>query len=422
MTPFFWFVEIVFFYGLFFYCLLVKNELSIFYMPVLLFVDKIIGTTHPAFIFYGMLSLIVIILILKSGLFIKYNVWAILISIYFLLLLNKSHDLDLIRPYAFSVTWFFVMMPIIPALYKKIPRDVAFRELSNASFLILALFIVNALFSTHYKFAPTDMYGFTNGILYGNLWAAAFNTMPFAFFVVFLKGVSERKLLFILLAVASFFFIMLTLRRTVMGLSALSVVVALLTMMTQQKAKMVFLIGGLVFVLGYLVYANTGFMQEIRDRVEERKLDDRALTEEKRFIEYSLIYNDMFVYHAYSPWFGFELWNSAGNYGHGVLGDRSLHGDLTNIVHSSGFIGLTLYLLMVATAFWQALKASKGYQDKLIILFCALSFGVFTVTGRYTETAATTLLFLVLLLPLTKNEDPEASEEETPPVSPEAVK
>lgn len=419
MTPFFWFVEIVFFFGLCIYCLLKKNELSIFYFPVLLFVDKIIGTPNPAFLFYALLSFMVLMLVLKSGLFIKNNIWAILLSLYFLLLLTRSHDLELIRPYAFSVTWYFVMMPIIPALYKNIPREVAFRELSNASFLILALFIVNALFSTHYKYAPTDMYGFTNGILYGNLWAAAFNTMPFAFFVVFLKGVSERKFLYILLAVASFFFIMLTLRRTVMGLSALSVVVALLTMMTQQKAKMVFFIGGLVFVLGYLVYANTDFMQEIRDRVEERKLDDRALSEEKRFFEYSLLYNDMFVYHAYSPWFGYELWNSAGHYGRGVLGDRSLHGDLTNIVHSSGFIGLALYLLMVATAFLQALKASKGYQDKLIILFCALSFMVFTVTGRYTETAATTLLFLVLMLPLTKNETHDASEEE---ITPEAVK
>jgi len=421
MTPFFWVVQIVFFYGLCIYCFAIKNELSIFYVPVLLFVDKIIGTPNPAFVFYGLLSLMVIMLVLKSGLFIKNNIWAILLSIYFLILLTKSHNLELIRPYAFSVTWFFIMMPVIPAIYKKIPREVAFRELSNASFLILALFIVNALFSTYYKFAPTDMYGFTTGVLFGNLWAAAFNTMPFVFFVVFLKGVSERKILFILLAVASFFFIMLTLRRTVMGLSALGAVVALLTMMTQQKAKMVFLIGGLVFALGYLVYANTDFMQEIRDRVEERKLDDRALSEEKRFFEYSLLYNDMFVYHTYSPWFGFELWNSAGNYGRGVLGDRSLHGDITNIIHSSGFVGLTLYLLMVATAFWQAVKAAKSYQDKLIILFCALSFMVYTVTGRYTETAATTLLFLILMLPLAKNEDPDASEDD-PNISIEAVK
>lgn len=405
MNTFFLFVEIVFFFGLCFICLLRKPEFGVFYLPVLLFADKVVGTTSPAFLYYGLISLVVLMLVLRSNLFFKNNIWAILISIYFLLLLTKSHDLELIRPYAFSVIWLFITIPVIPAIYKKIPRAVAFRELSYSCFLILTLFIVNALFSTYYKFAPTDMYGFTSGILFGNLWAATFNTMVFAFFVVFLKGVGDRKLLFVLLAVASFFFIMLTLRRTVMGLCALGGVIAVLTMMSQEKAKMVFVTGGLVLVLGFLIYKNTNFMQEIRERIEERKLDDRALSEEKRFFEYSLLYNDMFVYHAYSPWFGFELWNSAGHYGRGVLAERSLHGDITNIIHSSGFIGLALYLLMVATAFLQALRAAKGYRDKLIVLFCALSFSVFTVTGRYTETAATTLLFLILMLPLAKNEE-----------------
>jgi hypothetical protein len=131
--------------------------------------------------------------------------------------------------------------------------------------------------------------------------------------------------------------------------------------------------------------------------------------EEKRFIEYSLLYDDMFVYEAYSPWFGFELFNSAGNYGKGFLDDRSLHGDIPNLLHSSGLVGVTLYLLMIGTVFRRAISAAKKYQDKLIILFCTVSFLVYTVTGRYTEVAATLLLFLVLMLPLAKNE-PEIDE------------
>jgi hypothetical protein len=400
MTPFFLFVEIVCFFGLAIYCLIKKNELALFYMPVLLFVDKIIGTPNPAYLFYGLLCLIVFMLIRKSGLFFKNNIWAILLAIYFLILLTKSSDLVLIRPYAFSTTWLFILIPVIPALYKKIPREILFKELSDASFLILVLFIANAVMSTIYKYAPTEMYGFTSGILFGNLWAAAFNTLPLALFIVFLKGVSERKLLYILVSIVSFFFIMLTLRRTVMGLSALGGIIVLLTMMSQQKAKMVFLMGALVLVTGYLIYNNTDFLQEFKDRVEQRKLDERELTEEKRFIEYSLLYDDMFVYHAYSPWFGYELFNSGGNYGKGILAERSLHGDIPNLIHSSGLIGVALYLLMAITAFWQAIKAAKRYQDILIVIFCALSFMVYTVTGRYTEVAATLLLFLVLMLPL----------------------
>ena len=400
MTPFFLFVEIVCFFGLSIYCLLKKSELALFYMPVLLFVDKIITTPNPAFAFYGLLTLTVLMLIKKSGLFFRNNIWAILLAIYFLILLTQSSDLVLIRPYAFSTIWLFLLIPVIPALYQKIPRDVVFNELSKGSFLILVLFIANSIFSTIYKYAPTEMYGFTSGILFGNLWNTAFNVLPLALFVVFLKGVSERKLLYILVSVVSFFFIMLTLRRTVMGLSALGGMIVLLTMMSQQKAKMVFLTGSLVLVTGYIIYNNTDFLQEFKDRVEQRKLDERELSEEKRFIEYSLLYDDMFIYHAYSPWVGYELFNSAGNYGKGILAERSLHGDIPNLIHSSGLIGLALYLLMSITAFWQAIRAAKRYQDILIVVFCALTFLVYTVTGRYTEVAATLLLFLILMLPM----------------------
>jgi hypothetical protein len=405
MSTFLFFIEIVFFFGLSVYCILRKKECSLFYLPVLFFVDKIIGTPNPAFLFYGLLTVIVFLLLLKGGLFFRNNIWAIMLAIYFLILLNKSSDLVLIRPYAFSVTWLFILMPVIPAIYKKFSREVVFKELSHASFLILVLFIANAVASTIYKYAPTEMYGFTSGILFGNLWAAAFNTLPIALFIVFMKGVSERKLLYIMLSIVSFFFIMLTLRRTVMGLSSLGGVVVLLTMMSRQKAKMVMVTGCLIVLTGYFIYNNTDFLQEFKDRVEQRKLDERELTEEKRFIEYSLIYDDMFVYQAYSPLFGYELFNSAGNYGKGVLDERSLHGDIPNLIHSSGLIGLILYLLMIMTAFWQAIKNTKRYQDILIVIFCALTFLVYTVTGRYTEVAATLLLFLVLMLPMAKDED-----------------
>jgi O-antigen ligase len=112
----------------------------------------------------------------------------------------------------------------------------------------------------------------------------------------------------------------------------------------------------------------------------------------------------MFIYNAYSPWFGYELFNSGGNYGKGVLAERSLHGDIPNLLHSSGIIGVILYLFMMATAFWQALRASTRYRDKLIFLFCGMSFTAYTISGRYTEVAATLLIFLVVMLPMAKPE------------------
>src|SRR5690606_19079263 len=96
---------------------------------------------------------------------------------------------------------------------------------------------------------------------------------------------------------------------------------------------------------------NTSFLDLFSERYELRDLDNRELGEEKRFLEYELIYSDMFVYQDYSPWLGYGLFDSGGNYGKGILGTRTLHADITSILHSFGFIGLTLYLLMFVTAF-----------------------------------------------------------------------
>ena len=55
---------------------------------------------------------------------------------------------------------------------------------------------------------------------------------------------------------------------------------------------------------------------------------------------------------------------------------------------------------MVATAFKQAWKAAAIRYDKLIVLFGAAAFVVYTITGRFTQVDAMLFIFLVLMLPL----------------------
>lgn len=412
MNTFLIIIEIIFFHGLALFAIFKKNERGIFYLPTLFFVDRIISSPNPAVLFYGFISLILILCIARNGFFFRRNIASLLIVIYYLLLLNKSSDLVTIRPYVFSVSCLFILIALIPTIYKKFPAEVIFKELSNACLLILILFILNALASTYYKFSPMEMYNITSGVMFGNLWAAAFNTMPLALFVVFMYGVSNKKPMYLIISMITFFFIMLTLRRTVIVLSTLGILISLMTLMTREKAKMLFTAGGLIAVIGFFVYNNTDFFSEFKERIELRKLDERELAEEKRFFEYSLLYDDMFVYHAYSPWFGYELFNSAGNYGKGVLAERSLHGDIPNIWHSSGLIGVLLYLIMVGTAFLQALRSSKRYQDKLQFLFCGIAFAAYTGSGRYTEIGASLLIYLIVMLPMATREEPEVQVEE----------
>jgi hypothetical protein len=417
MNTFLLIITIVFFDGLALYCIFKKNELAIFYLPTLFFVDKVVDALNPAISSYGFDSFIIFLCFARNGFFFRKNIWSLLLIVYFLILMNRSSDLLLIRPYLFSTICLFLLIALIPTIYKKFPAEVILKELSNGCLLILIVFILNALASTHYKYSPMEMYNITSGVMFGNLWAAAFNTMPLALFVVFMYGVSKRKPMHLIISVVTFFFIMLTLRRTVIVLSTLGILITLMTLMTREKAKSLFIVTGVIAVIGFCVYNYTDFFAEFKERIELRKLDERDLAEEKRFFEYGLLYDDMFVYHAYSPWFGYELFNSAGNYGKGVLAERSLHGDIPNIWHSSGLIGVMLYLLMVGTAFLQAFRAAKRFQQKLLFLFCGISFAAYTGSGRYTETAATLLIFLIVMLPLATSEETEVqAEESTSPV------
>jgi hypothetical protein len=56
---------------------------------------------------------------------------------------------------------------------------------------------------------------------------------------------------------------------------------------------------------------------------------------------------------------------------------------------------------MIKAAFLQALRAARKRSDKLIVLFCAANFIMYTITGRFTQTDAMVLIILVLMLPLT---------------------
>jgi hypothetical protein len=382
-----------------------KKELAIIYVPVLIFVNNVIEPSFSALVYYGTVSLLILSCIAKNHTFYQKNIFALLIFVYFLVLLTRSSDLVFIRSGVFSVLWLFLSIPLIPAVYSKYTDSVIFKEITNAALCVLVVFIVNVLFSTVYKYSPNAMYGITEGLMYGNVYGAGFNILPVAVFLLALKLVESRKPVYFLIIVVSLFCILLSLRRTVMILSLAGVVVAFISMLSFKRAKSFLTIGCLLFLAGYIIYSNTDFADEFNKRYELRNLDEREMAEEKRFIEYELIYDDMFENNDYSPWIGYELLNSAGNYGRGVFELRTLHADLPSIAHSSGVIGLCLYLLMMITAFFRAFKMASTGLDKLIVFFCLVSLVSYTITGRFTEAASMILLFLVLMLPFARSTD-----------------
>ena len=403
MDRFFLIIEIVsYLFAVFIF--LKKKELAILYIPALTFTNVMIVPALSASIYYVTILFLMIYCILQNGNFYRNNIYSILLSCYFLMLLPRAENMELVRPNVFSVITFFISIPLAIAVYKKYTKEEIFQELSKVALLVLALFIINVLVSTKMAYSPHEMYGISSGILYGDLFAANFNILPIAVFITVLKLLNKKKTLEIVILIVAIVFIMLSLRRTVMLATLLGIVIPYLSLLNRYQIKKFIVFCGLTLSIGYFIYYNTSFKDSFNERIELRKLDERDMYEEKRFAEYEMLYNDMFVENRYSPWFGYDLFNSIGNYGGGFFEERSLHSDITNILHSSGILGLIIYMFMIITAFSRSYGTAASIVEKLILLFCVIFFGIFTITGRYTESESMMLLFFILMLPLAKDE------------------
>lgn len=402
MSIFFLFVEL-FIYGFAVYLMVNKKELGVLYLPVLFFAFSTLSPTQlnvPLAYFYGVIGAYILSLLMKNKYsLIKENPYSILLFIYFVILLFQANE-TIKYSLVYSALIFFISLPLIAFIYRQYTREEVIKELTQSALLILIIFIANVIYSSIMKFAPTALYGFSKGVLFGYLTNTNFNVIAVALFVVLLAILRKSNFLLVGIYVLSLAFLILTLRRSATMAGLIGIPLALISMLTQNAIRKV--MGFVVFsiLIGSIIYYNSSLVSSFEERYEMRNLNDRAIDEEKRFIEYELLYNDMFVLKEYSPWFGYGLFDSAGNYGRGVFYDRTLHGDLVSIAHSSGLLGVLLYLLMVITAFRKALISSKTKADKVIVLYCLIVFVIYTATGRFTESSCILLLFFVCNLSL----------------------
>lgn len=394
------------------YILLKKGELAIISLPVVFFCDTVTDSHYiNAFVYYGIISVILIKLMVTNQDFLKYNKFGALLILYFFVLMTKAMNLAPVRSDVFNVMWFFISLPMVVSIYKKYPRSVIFKELANTCCIILGIFIVSVLFSTRYKFSPYEMYGITSGLMFGNIYATDFNIIGPAIFILLLWSLTKRNYLYLIVTITSLAFISLSMRRSVMGISVVGAGIVTFIYLSKNLKQIVPFVGG-AFLVIFLIIAKTDFTASLNERYELRNLDERGLNEEQRYFEYQLLYEDVFHYKRYSPWTGFDLFNSPGNYGGGKFYDRSLHGDITSIGHSSGLIGLALYFSMIAAAFLIAYRAAKERNDKLLVLFGVITFVSYTLTGRFTQVDCMLMIFLVASLPVAQAEAAEEISEE----------
>lgn len=392
------------FFTLFFmaYVVIKKGEISVIYLLVYYFSTTVSYSIFPASIGYMITTLMLGFYFFKNLPFVYKNIFTVIISIYFVILLAYNiKDFTSVRPYLFGTLSLFFLIGIVPEIYSKYNKKQLLKELGFACFLVLLIFCSNSLFSTIFNFNPHLMYGISSGVLYGNLIHSDFHILPLVVYIVLKVAIQEKKLGYAVLYMISMFLILLTFRRTVMVLSIIGSLIVIIELVSFENIKKLTLVVMLFIVTGLVVIQQTGFLNTFWERYELRKLDNRDFEGELRVLELGLVYKDLFVYYDYSPWIGYGLFQYNGrNYGKGALGTRPLHTDPMVLIHTSGIIGLMLYLLMVSYAFVIAWQKTKNRSDFIQFIYIVLVFTVFFFTGRFTNTGSSLIVYLVLFLSL----------------------
>lgn len=404
MTAYFLLIELLFF-AFVVYLRVVKKEFAVIYLPVLFFTRLNFSFSTRMIFWYMILAGMIVYLMYTHRGFTKNNPYAILLAVYFTILLFFSSSISSVRPAYTSTTVLFLSIPIIHNLYKIYGRPVIEKELYKMSVIILLLFISNTVMSTVTGYTGgRDMYGL-GGLSYGHMFATNFNIIPVVLFFLLYKLTGRYTVFGMAIAIISFALVVLSMRRSVFVTAVLAGAIFVLMLLMQRNKSNAFITIYAVGATVLIVVLSTGVLDTFWERYEGRGLGERDFLSgrEGRFIEYQLVYSDMFIYHRYNPITGYELFNSGGNYGNGIFGERSLHSDITAIVHASGLVGLLLYLLMIFRAFNVSYKLAWSRIDKLIILFCAIALIIYSLTGRFTNADYMIVLFLIVLLPLTKN-------------------
>lgn len=392
----------VFLYVAALYLFFKKQDLIILYLPLLFFTRNLIDEFFVRqLIWYGLVTLALIFAAYRAGFIKNLNLAAVLLFVYLTILYIFSSSLSGTRSTYFSMVCFIASFVILPNLYEKYGKEAIWSELSRMALGILLIFVVNTLLCTATGYAPYQIYGRTTGVLYGNMGPTSFMALPIALFIYLSHNTDRTSIIRIVVSILALGLMILSFRRTVQ-FAAILAVLSYLSLLTLEGGKKRFALTALAMVLiGGLAFTFTGFQVQFNERYESRFGEEEFVaTDEGRFTDHTMVFEDMFIHGRYSMLFGHSFFNSAGNYAGGSRGDRPLHPDIPVILHASGTIGLVLYAIMVVRGFRQSLRSSYVATDKVIWFFCLGVFSIYTFSGRITEASYSLALAALLFFPV----------------------
>jgi O-antigen ligase len=298
-----------------------------------------------------------------------------------------------------GLMWLITTGVLAPEIFKNYDREEVFKEISFVSLLILLFFTANTFLSTILKYYPDNQYHFSSGISFGHVGISLYGIFPLVIYLVFRRGLLEKNLFYLLVSVTALFLVFLTLRRSAMLLSVLACLCVMVELLNFKQFKQFALYILFFGIISSVVFFSTGFSDQLMERYEKRNLNERDLEEELRYLEFGLVYNDLFVFYDYDPWFGFGIFSSHGNYGKKAFGNRPLHSDINYFIHGLGFVGLFLYVITMSLIFYHAWQKCQSKGDKIMFCFILFYFLFSFLIGWSKRPLTPVMLFMILSLP-----------------------
>lgn len=132
----------------------------------------------------------------------------------------------------------------------------------------------------------------------------------------------------------------------------------------------------LIIVGGFFIF--TIFKEQIISRIQVRQSRiETRITDEGRFLEYIILYKELIQSPSKKTLIGVDLFNSEGKFGHSTnvklnLNNRYLHSDFANLLFSTGFLGLILYLYI----FYRILVVHSGTKGGKI---CNVNYFIYSM-------------------------------------------
>ena len=258
-----------------------------------------------------------------------------------------------------------------------------FKQLSLSLNLFYLILVVNFIISNYFDLG-TDAYTESSEFLVGNLddrWNVFTYSLLIFPVVLIYRKTSFSKYVSIFLAFICLVILIFSLKRIAIVSLLVGYCVYGFLNLSIKNVMSFFLVFSFVGLLSFSLFSDV-----LDNRIEARsdRFDDGSLEREGRYLESFYVWEEVLEFENLNKsLFGLEAYNSVGNYGDGIFGERNIHVDYNLIVNTLGIVGLILYLLIFVSFYFQLRLVSKiiskvnKFDWKLYSIFWSLFISQF---------------------------------------------